>query len=289
MRLILLGATGYIGEEFCRQLNLGRNATFRVPHEEATFGKLSYAIEWWHTELVINCAAFVTKPSVELCEDHKADCLLGNTVFPAQVAAACQAADVPLLHVSTGCLYDDGGKEFGTPRMPPFKESDPPMLTFDRGAGYYVGSKELAERLVRQYEKTWICRVRLPFDQYDHPRNFLSKLLSFSKVLDTRNSMSHRGDFVKACLDLIELSAPFGTYNMTNPGAVWTHDICDRMNTAGMSKGFTYWEWDEFVQNIRRTPMSNAELDVSKLLATGVKMRTVQEAIEDSINNWRTT
>ena len=32
--------------------------------------------------------------------------------------------------------------------------------------------------------------------------------------------------------------------------------------------------------------MSNAELDVSKLLATGVKIRPVMEAMEDSMKNW---
>ena len=130
--------------------------------------------------------------------------------------------------------------------------------------------------------------MRLPFDQYDHPRNFLSKLLSFPKVLDTRNSMSHRGDFVKACLDLIELKAPFGTYNMTNPGAVWTHDIVDMLKQRpGLFKtDWEYWDLVEFILQVRRTPMSNAELDVSKLLATGVKIRPVMEAMEDSIKNW---
>jgi hypothetical protein len=36
-----------------------------------------------------------------------------------------------------------------------------------------------------------------------------------------------------------------------------------------------------------KSPRSHAILDVSKLLATGVKMRPVKEALEDSLRHWR--
>jgi hypothetical protein len=37
-----------------------------------------------------------------------------------------------------------------------------------------------------------------------------------------------------------------------------------------------------------KTPRSNCVLDVSKLLAAGVKIRPVLEALEDSLRNWKT-
>ena len=36
-----------------------------------------------------------------------------------------------------------------------------------------------------------------------------------------------------------------------------------------------------------RTLRSNCVLDVSKLLATGVKLRSVTEALEHSLTNWK--
>ena len=36
-----------------------------------------------------------------------------------------------------------------------------------------------------------------------------------------------------------------------------------------------------------KTPRSNCVLDVSKLLAAGVKIRPVEEALEDSLRKWK--
>ena len=59
------------------------------------------------------------------------------------------------------------------------------------------------------------------------PRNYLSKVQRYEKVYDNVNSISHRGDFVRACLDLWERRAPFGIYNVTNPGFVTTRQVVD--------------------------------------------------------------
>ena len=42
-------------------------------------------------------------------------------------------------------------------------------------------------------------------------------------------SLSHVDDFARACLDLWERLAPFGTYNVTNPGAVTTRQVAGMM------------------------------------------------------------
>jgi len=61
-------------------------------------------------------------------------------------------------------------------------------------------------------------------DEFDNARNYLSKVQRYAKVYDNVNSISQRADFVSACLDLWERRAPFGTYNVTNPGFVTTRD-----------------------------------------------------------------
>lgn len=277
---LLLVGRGYIGEAFIEEMERRKIKWLHLSHRP--FGDLRKWLSCHpEIELIINCAAFITKPSVDLCEDHKRETLLGNLVFPTALVNACELTGTPLLHVSTGCLYNGnkGGKGYS--------ETDPPQLTFDQDAGFYVGSKQLAEEVIRQYDKAYLCRIRIPFDQFDNERNYLSKIQRYPRVYNDRNSLSHRGDFVKACLDLWQRRAPYGIYNVTNPGAITTEFICAYINTIlDRKKKFQFWDHDEFHQKIARTTKSNCVLDASKLLSTGVRMRPVQDALEDSLRNW---
>ena len=65
------------------------------------------------------------KPNVDACEVHKAECLAGNAVLPGTIAQACEAANVPWGHVSSGCIYT-GSRPDGSG----FTEEDAPNFSF---------------------------------------------------------------------------------------------------------------------------------------------------------------
>lgn len=281
--MILILGTGYIGQAFHHAVdrrNIRAAVWQRSPgHSYLTQQTLREALQKCVYTTVINCAAFTGGNQVDNCEDNKAETLAINLTFPTMLAEECERANIPLLHVSTGCLFngDNGGKGWS--------ETDEPQLSFNTKCGVYVGSKELAERFVRQYEKHYICRIRLPFDNIDHHRNYLSKLQYYPKAVQAINSLSHRGDFVNACLDLLKIGAPFGTYNVTNLGAASSDWICQRLSEK-LKRDFVFWDTEEFMRTVARTPKSNCVLNIDKLLSTGVKMRTVSDAVKDSINHW---
>ena len=51
---------------------------------------------------------------------------------------------------------------------------------------------------------------------------------------------------------------------------------------------FEFWANDEeFYRVAAKTPRSNCVMDVSKMLGAGVKVRSVEEALADSLNNWK--
>ena len=99
----------------------------------------------------------------------------------------------------------------------------------------------------------------------------------------------HRLDFVRACLDTWELRAPFGIYNVTNPGFVTTRHVVELVEKyLKPAKKFEYWESDEeFYKVAAKTPRSNCVMDISKLLKAGVKVRPVEEALEHALKNWK--
>lgn len=264
--ILLLGASGYIGSAFAKELT-ARNIYWKSTHH-ALAPRTILAIGG-SIDLVINCAAFIPPESVSLCDKYQRETIAGNVVLPSVLAITCGMRGIPLAHISTGCLWSDGMEH---------TEEDEPQRAFTGHCGFYIGTKVMAEEAVSGSGKHYIWRVRLPFDEKDSPRNYLSKLAKFTEVWDHENSLSHRGDFARACLDLWEMRAPWGTYNVMNPGSMKAAEICGRLIEHGKRDTFP---------KITPGAQGGSLVSVQKLLATGVKIRSVEEAINDSIKNWK--
>lgn len=312
--IVLLGASGYIGQAFARELQRRKWSFTPLARKEVDYTRFDTLLRYLKAnqpEFVINAAGYTGKPNVDACEVARGDTLQGNTLLPQSVAHACAACEIPWGHVSSGCIFS-GGKvtingQMQTEKslLPPriralvdespesihgFTETDTPNFTFrDLPCSFYSGTKALAEEAIAGVGKSYVWRLRIPFDEFDNSRNYLSKVQRYAKVYDNVNSISHRSDFAKACLDLWECRAPFGTYNLTNPGFVTTRQVIGLIETILKPKRrFEFWASDEeFYTSAAKTPRSNCVMDVSKLLATGVKMRPVVDAIEDSLKNWQ--
>lgn len=312
--ILLLGGTGYIGNAFQREL-YSRGLDFRnVRRSEADYGcfeVLQELLRGLKPILLVNCAGYTGKPNVDACELAKADTLVGNTLLPQTIAHACAIAGIPWGHVSSGCIYsgakvvgEDGSvcvvKDMTRPemvvlaerhpeRIKGFTEEDAPNFIFRDGpCSFYSGAKALGEEAIKGIGTSYVWRLRIPFDELDGPRNYLSKVQRYAKVYDNLNSISHRQDFAKACLDLWQMGAPAGTYNVTNPGWITTRKVVQRLEEVlKPARQFEFWENDqEFYRLAAMTPRSNCVLDNSKLLRTGVAMRTVDEALDHALRNW---
>lgn len=312
--ILLLGGTGYIGDAFQRELD-SRNLNFRVVRRSEIrydcFDVLIGFLRETKPKFLVNCAGYTGKPNVDACEVAKADTLVGNTLLPQTIAQACMAVGVPWGHVSSGCIYS-GAKVVGEDgvvrvemdmthpemrvlaeknpeRIRGFTESDLPNFSFRNGpCSFYSGTKALGEEAITGMGTCYVWRLRIPFDEIDGPRNYLSKVQRYTKVYDNLNSISHREDFAKACLDLWQVGAPAGIYNVTNPGWVTTRRVVQRLEAIlKPSKRFEFWESDEeFYRVAAKTPRSNCVLDSTKLLRAGVVVRPVEEALEHALRNW---
>jgi dTDP-4-dehydrorhamnose reductase len=312
--IVLLGGTGYIGGQFARALQK-RGLRFVAPlRSEIDYGRFTVLrefLEKTRPEFLVNAAGFTGKPNVDACEENWADTLQGNTLFPVAAAQACASLGIPYGHVSSGCIYSgakvvENGrtraeKDLTRPELRAlvekspqsihgFNEKDTPNFSFRDGpCSFYSGTKALAEEAMLGIGQSYLWRLRIPFDEFDSARNYLSKVQRYPKVYDNVNSISHRADFVKACLDLWEFRAPFGIYNVTNPGFVTTRFVVGQIEKfLHPPRRFEFWANDEeFYRVAAKTPRSNCVLDCSKLLAAGVKIRSVQEALTGSLTNWQ--
>jgi dTDP-4-dehydrorhamnose reductase len=308
--IILLGASGYIGSAFEQEL-LRRARPYRAVSRKqldyTRFDSLLALLRDAKATFLINAAGFTGRPNVDACETARADTLAGNTLLPLTIANACLAADIPWGHISSGCIYAGGyiegrlEKDLSQPHVKAlaetspelfrgFTESDEPNFSFRYPpCSFYSGTKALAEEAITGLGRSYVWRLRLPFDQFDHPRNYITKLLHYPKLYDNVNSISHRLDSVRACLDMWERRAAFGTYNLTNPGFLTTRQVAAFIDKIlRPARRFQFWASDdEFYQFAAKAPRSNCILEVLKIQATGVQLRPAQEAVIDALQHWK--
>jgi len=285
--IYLLGGFGYIGsayKSYFERKGISFRALRRSEIDYTNVKALTAALRAEKPEFLINAAGYTGKPNVDVCEVHKAECLAGNAVLPGLIAQACEAAKVPWGHVSSGCIYT-GSK----PNGQGFTEDDPPNFTFrQNNCSFYSGTKALGEEVLSSCSNVFIWRVRIPFDQFEHPRNYLTKLMRYSRLLDATNSISELQEFVEASVRCWERRVPFGIYNMTNPGSVTTREVVDSIAKSGVcEKEYTFFESEaEFMHTAAKTPRSNCIVSSAKLLRTGISLTEVHDAIERDLRNW---
>ena len=314
--ILLLGASGYIGQAFAGELRRRRSPFIpltRLAIDYTQFDLLFDYVRKMNPAFIINAAGYTGKPTVDACELDREETLYGNTLLPQTIARVCLITNTPWGHVSSGCIYSGAKvikngetrveRDLSRPELKRlfvedpekfygFTELDPPNFSFlCPPCSFHSGTKALAEEAIRGVGQSYMWRPRIAYNECDDPRNFLSKIQRYPKVYDNVNSISHREDFVRACLDLWERRAPFGIYNVTNPGAVTTRQVVAMIQRIlKPNRRFDFWKDDEeFYRLGARAPRSNCILDVSKLLATGVSLRPVQEALEDSLRKWHAT
>jgi dTDP-4-dehydrorhamnose reductase len=312
--VFLLGSSGYIGQAFGQEL-AQRGIPFRpISRQEinyADYRSLRTTLQKEKPEFVINAAGFTGKPNVDACENQKGETVAGNVTLAQTVAQACDAAGIRLGFVSSGCIYTGAKvrKECGTwavedrlteplvsellaqrsDRVAGFAEGDEPNFCFaHNNCSFYSGTKALAEEVMAGFPDFYVWRLRIPFDEFDGQRNYLSKVQRYAKVYQNWNSVSHRRDFVAACLDTWLQKAPGGVYNVVNPGYVSTQEVVEKIREK-LKSGWSPDFWgsdDEFYRFGAVTPRSNCILDTTKILKAGIKIRPVAEALAEALDRW---
>ncbi len=285
--ILLLGGNGYVGNAIQKNLN-ARNIPFVVAsRSDVDYSQLTVLVKMLtelRPEFLINAAGYTGKPNVDACEIHRTDCLDGNAVLPGVIRAACEQTQTAWGHVSSGCIFT-GAKEDGAG----FTEEDDPNFSFRRNnCSFYSGSKALGEELLQGAEQCFVWRLRIPFNDVDSPRNYISKMMRYDRLLMATNSLSQLDEFANACVDSWLQRIPFGTYNLTNPGSVTTKDVVRLILKHRLSeKSFQFFESDEqFMQLAARTPRSNCVLDSGKAIAAGLKLTPVEDALETAMRAW---
>jgi dTDP-4-dehydrorhamnose reductase len=284
--IILLGGNGYVGTAFRRYFDENNIAYRSITRNDVDYfdkKKLQSILLSHKTQFLINAAGYTGKPNVDACEIFKTDCLLGNAVLPGIIKEVCRDINIPWGHVSSGCIYS-GNTSDGKG----FSELAPPNFSFrNNNCSFYSGCKALGEECLSNSDQIYVWRLRIPFNHIDSPRNYLSKLLRYDRLLEATNSISQIDEFARACFECFKNSLPFGIYNITNPGPITTREVVEIIKNVTGKKAFSFFlNEQDFMTNAAKTPRSNCVLNSEKILSYGINLTDTKEAIYEALRKW---
>lgn len=261
-KFLIYGGTGWIGG-LLGELLRERGAEFEYGSARLEDRASILAdIDRVRPTRVLNAAGVTGRPNVDWCESNRPACVRGNVVGTLNVADACRERGLHLTYFGTGCIYEyDDDHVIGCDGVG-FTEADPPNFT----RSYYSHCKAIAEDLLAAYgDNVLTLRVRMPIvADLTHPRNFITKILRYEKVVDVPNSMTVLEELLPMAVAMSERRVT-GVMNFVNPGTV-SHNEILRMYKQHVDPAF---EWTNFTLEEQSAvivaPRSNNRLDTSRL------------------------
>ena len=155
-----------------------------------------------------------------------------------------------------------------------FVEDDQP--NFD--GSYYSKTKAWTEKILLEMDNVLILRIRMPLADDLCPRNFITKIINYDKVVDVPNSMTVLEEMLPISIDMM-CNGITGCYNFTNPGTI-SHNQILSLYRQYIDPDYTWTNFTlEQQAEILKAGRSNNKLDCRKLLSLYPNIDHISTAI----------
>lgn len=273
MIFLIYGANGWIGSKIVKILKDMEHVVIFARSRLENFEAIRNEITTISPDRVILAAGLTGRPNVDWCEDHKMDVLKVNVIGTSLLAEICHENNVHLSYFGTGCIYSYDLDHTMTGEKG-FTEDDNPNFE----GSYYSKTKIITEKILKEFGNVLILRIRMPLSDDLHPRNFITKITKYEKVVNIPNSMTVLHEMLPIATDMC-IKAKTGIYNFTNPGVISHNEILD-LYKKYIDPSFTYQNFTLQEQaKILKAQRSNNCLDVSKLKSEYPELEDIHLAI----------
>lgn len=172
-------------------------------------------IEKYNPNLIINAAA---KTNIDWCEQNKIECFSINTLGADIIGKIAEEKGIYFLHISSGCVQESKTAQ----ELRSEDDSVHPLC-------FYSWTKVWAEELLLDRAnhgklKVLLLRPRQLLSSMVSPRNAITKMLTYTKFIDTANSCTIVEDLMWVTEELIKKNAT-GKINVANPGVITPYEI----------------------------------------------------------------
>lgn len=281
--LVFGGKTGWIGQKVVSLLNDQDYVVYIAESRLENRCDVEKEITLLKPDYIINCAGVTGTPNVDWCESHQQQTIRTNIIGTLNLADAAYLHDIHLTNFGTGCIYEyDVEHPIGSGKG--YTEKDEP--NFD--GSFYSKTKIYLEKLLNSYPNVLNLRLRMPISSDLHPKNFITKITKYQKVINIPNSMSILDDLLPIAIQMTERKLK-GNYNFVNSGTISHNQILDLYRTY-VDPNFRYTNFTvEEQDKILKARRSNNELDASKLLKEFPYLLPIQESIISVFKKMQTT
>ncbi len=226
-------------------------------------------------DIVINCAGKTGIPNIDWCEDHKPETFAVNTIGPLNLITVCQEKKIYMVHLGSGCIFDGVGYDKPITEDAP---ASPPS--------FYSWTKYWADEILKHFP-VLILRIRMPVDSYPNPRNLITKLTRYQKIIDVENSITIVEDFLVALKVLINKKKT-GIYNVVNPGSINHKEILELYKKfVNPRHNYELIKPEELKSlGLVKASRSNCILSTNKLEKEGIKLRPIKIGLEQTIKEY---
>lgn len=263
IKLLIFGSKGWIGNQFIDYLNANKNEniTYMETNVRADNEQLVTDVIMAHSPTHI--ISFIGRTyggdfnTIDYLEQpgKLTDNVRDNLYAPMVLANLSYKFNIHYTYLGTGCIFSQED-----PTKKSYMETDNP----DFFGSSYSTVKGFTDRLMRLYPNTLNLRIRMPIVDFEHPRNFITKITQYEKICSMPNSMTVLPDFYPIILDMMK-NKETGTMNLVNPGLI-THNEILEMYKEIVDPDFTWSNFSIEEQNqILKSKRSNNHLNTSKL------------------------
>ena len=190
-----------------------------------------------------------------------------NLYSPIILADLCVKYGIHYTYLGTGCIFNSVTEKFDEESLPNYF-----------GSSYSI-VKGFTDRMMHSRDILNL-RIRMPISSVPNNRNFITKILKYSKICSIPNSMTVLDDFFPIFLDLMKRKS-IGTYNCTNPGKISHNEILTEY--AELIDPTIDWENITLSEQskILKSDRSNNELDTTKIKLEYPDLKNINDSVTD--------
>lgn len=208
-----------------------------------------------------------------------------NLFGPMILALLASRYGFHLTYMGTGCIFKYDGDHPTGDVGSGFGERDRPNFF---GSSYSIVKGFTDELMKMETIESHVLnvRIRMPITAERHPKNFITKITQYKKVIDVPNSMTVLDEMLPYLVDLLERRVT-GTINFVNPGVI-SHNEILQLYRETVDPTFT---WENFtVEELRKVTAgdrSNNCLDTTHLSSLYPQIKHIKDSVREVLVRMR--